>query len=347
MLLIRKRAYARAGLVGNPSDGYHGKTISLIVQNFWAEVTLYEWDQVELVPSQEDRSRFRSVRELVNDVHLHGYYGGLRLVKATIKKFVEHCVRQGIALHDRTFSVRYESNIPRQVGMAGSSAIIVATLRCLMEFYGIEIPKRVQPSLVLSVETEELGIAAGLQDRVIQIYEGLVYMDFARDKIERIDGLDCGVYEPLEADLLPPLYLAYNDDESEPTEVIHNNLRERFRRGEPAVVEAMQRLAELTVAARQALLARDAEALGRAINRNFDLRQSICRLSKAHVEMVETARAAGATASFTGSGGAIVGTYPDQPTLERLQAALEPLRCRVIRPHVLPADAETKTATVG
>ena len=29
MLLIRKRAYARAGLVGNPSDGYHGKTISV------------------------------------------------------------------------------------------------------------------------------------------------------------------------------------------------------------------------------------------------------------------------------------------------------------------------------
>jgi glucuronokinase len=62
MLLIRKRAFARAGLVGNPSDGYHGKTISLVVRNFWAEVTLYEWDQVELVLSQEDRSRFRSVQ---------------------------------------------------------------------------------------------------------------------------------------------------------------------------------------------------------------------------------------------------------------------------------------------
>ena len=44
MLLIRKRAYARAGLVGNPSDGYHGKTISVIVRNFCAEVVLYEWD---------------------------------------------------------------------------------------------------------------------------------------------------------------------------------------------------------------------------------------------------------------------------------------------------------------
>ena len=68
MLLIRKRAYARAGLIGNPSDGYHGKTTSMTVGNFRAEVTLYEWDEVEIVWSQEDQSRFRSVHELVQDV---------------------------------------------------------------------------------------------------------------------------------------------------------------------------------------------------------------------------------------------------------------------------------------
>lgn len=338
MLLIRKRAYARAGLVGNPSDGYFGKTISLIVRNYWAEVTLYEWDQVELVLSQDDRSRFRSVQELVADVHLHGYYGGIRLVKAAIKKFVEYCARQGLPLHDRPFSVRYESTIPRQVGMAGSSAIIVATLRCLMEFYGIEIPLRVQPSLVLSVETEELGIAAGLQDRVIQVYEGLVSMDFARDRMEQIDGLPCGVYEPLDPALLPPLYVAYNDNASEPTEVIHNNLRERFHRGEPAVVQTMAALAALAGEARRAILAHNAECLGQCIDRNFELRRLICRLAAAHVEMVETARRAGATASFTGSGGAIVGTYADPAALQRLRAALEPLHCRVIRPRILPEE---------
>ena len=135
MELLRRRAYARAGLVGNPSDGYFGKTISLTLKNFWAEVVLYEWDEIEIVLSQEDRSRFRSVTELVQDVRLHGYYGGVRLVKATIKKFVEFCEQQRWALHDRKFSVRYESNIPRQVGLAGSSAIIVATLRALMDFY--------------------------------------------------------------------------------------------------------------------------------------------------------------------------------------------------------------------
>src|SRR5207244_1734107 len=94
MLLIRKRAYARAGLVGNPSDGYHGKTISFSVRNLHAEVILYEWEDVELVWSDEDQSRFRSIYDLARDVKLHGYYGGIRLVKATIKKFVDYCRSQ-------------------------------------------------------------------------------------------------------------------------------------------------------------------------------------------------------------------------------------------------------------
>ncbi|MFH1268099.1 MAG: GHMP kinase [Planctomycetota bacterium] len=334
MLLIRKKAYARAGLIGNPSDGYHGKTISVIVRNFWAEVTLYEWDDLELVWSQEDQSRFRSVQELVRDVQLHGYYGGVRLVKATIKKFVEYCEAQEHSLHARNFSVRYHTNVPRQVGLAGSSAIIVATLRCLMEFYGVEIPRHVQPSLVLSVENEELGIAAGLQDRVIQVYEGLVYMDFDRRRIERHSGLACGVYEPLDASLLPPWYVAYSTDFSEPTEVVHNDLRARYERGDPQVVEAMARFAELTQEAREAILAGDQVRLGDLIDANFDLRRSICRISQKHEEMVDRARRAGATAKFAGSGGAIIGLCPDQATFERLRAELEPIRCEVIRPVI-------------
>src|SRR5216683_1495346 len=155
MLLIRKRAFARAGLVGNPSDGYHGKTISISIRNFHAEVVLYEWEDVELIPSDEDQSRFHSVGELARDVKLHGYYGGIRLVKATVKKFVEFCRAQGYPLHDRNFSIRYHSTIPRQVGLAGSSAIIVATLRCLMDFYDVPIPREIQPSLARAVETDE------------------------------------------------------------------------------------------------------------------------------------------------------------------------------------------------
>lgn len=40
-----------------------------------------------------------------------------------------------------------------------------------------------RPNLVLSAE-EELGITAGLQDRVVQVYGGVVYMDFDRDHMQ-------------------------------------------------------------------------------------------------------------------------------------------------------------------
>jgi glucuronokinase len=343
MLLLRRRAFARAGLVGNPSDGFRGKTISLIVRNYCAEVVLYEWDDVEIILSDDDRSRFRSVHDLNRDVAMHGYYGGARLIKATIKKFVDYCERMGHQLDGRNFAVRYSSNIPRQVGMAGSSAIIIATLRCLMDFYQVGIDLRVQPSLALSVEKEELGIAAGLQDRVVQVFEGLAAMDFS--DMQTIDGYECGRYELLDPHLLPPLYIAFHSDLSEPTEVLHNDLRIRYERGDANVIQAMKELASLTDRARQSLEQRDYDGLSQILNRNFDVRRSICRLNPGHVEMVERARRAGASAKYSGSGGAIIGTYSSPEVLERLKTEMAAMHCRVIRPIVSNEDDAPDNAT--
>ncbi len=334
MYIIRKRTYARAGLLGNPSDGYNGKTISCSVRNFWAEVVLYEWNSVDIVLAQDDRASFRSVQDLAQDVQLHGYYGGIRLIKATIKRFVDYCNERNIALHDRNFSVRYETNIPRQVGLAGSSSIIVATMRCLMEFYGVEIPLAAQPSFVLSIETEELGIAAGLQDRVIQCYEGMVYMDFDKAVEQQTDGFTTYAYSALATDWLPPFYVAYHVDMSEPTETFHNDIRGRYLRSEPLVVEAMQRCAELAAAGKVALQARDVARLGQLIDENFDTRRSIYQLPAWQMAMVETARRCGASAKFAGSGGAIVGLYEDEAMLARLTRELGEIGSRVFKPQI-------------
>jgi glucuronokinase len=334
MIIIHKRAYARAALVGNPSDGYQGKTISLIVRNFWAEVVLYEWDTVDILLTEDDRARFRSVHDLARDVALHGYYGGIRLIKATIKRFVEHCQKRHLALHDRKFSVRYQTTIPRQVGLAGSSAIIVATLRCLMDFYEVQLPIETQPMFVLLVEQEELGITVGLQDRVIQVYEGLVYMDFDPRHEQVVDGVPCYAYEPMDPALLPPLYIAHHQTLGEPTEVFHNNIRERFNRGDQDVVGAMKCFAQLAEYGREALLARDSERLARLMNTNFDTRRGIYRLPPWQVDMVDTARRCGASAKFAGSGGAIVGTYDTEPTFERVRASLAAIGSRTIKPQV-------------
>jgi glucuronokinase len=334
MFLVRKRAYARAGLLGNPSDGYHGKTISISIRNYWAEVVLYEWDSVEIVLAGDDRAKFDSVSELARDVRLHGYYGGIRLIKATIKRFVEHCEARGLALHDRKFSVRYQTTIPRQVGLAGSSAIIVATLRCLMEFYDVRLPIEAQPMFVLLVEQEELGIAVGLQDRVIQVYEGLVYMDFDSRREHLVDGLRSYRYEPMDPALLPPLYVAHHETLGEPTEVFHNNIRERFNRGDQHVVAAMKCFAELAAAGKAALLARDTPRLAQLIDANFDTRRSIYQLPQWQIDMVEAARACGASAKFAGSGGTILGTYEGQAMFDNVRASLSAIGSRTIKPQV-------------
>ena len=221
-MIIRMRSYPRAGLVGNPSDGYHGKTISFLFKNFFAEVLLWETPEIEILPNSRDSSIFNSISHLAEDVRTFGYYGGIRLLKATIKHFHDYCREKGIRLADKNFTLRYESNIPHGVGLAGSSAIVTACLEALCKFYNVTIPKPVEPNLILSVEKDELGISAGLQDRVIQVYGGMVYMDFNKELMER-QGY--GYYESMDPALLPPVYVAYDTQVSKCSAVFHNNIR--------------------------------------------------------------------------------------------------------------------------
>ncbi len=338
-MIIRTHAYARAGLVGNPSDGYYGKTIAFVFREFGAEVALYETPDLDILANTRDQSRFTSLQHLVDDVRQFGYYGGIRLLKATIKRFHDYCRESGHTLASRNFTIRYRTDIPSQVGLAGSSAIIAAGLRALMRFYGVCIPPPLQANLILSVEQQELNIPAGLQDRVVQVYEGLVYMDFDRAHMER---RGYGRYEPLDPALLPPLYIAYRTDLAEGSEVFHGDLRARFARGEPEVLEAMAFWADLTDRVRGLLLQGQGRAIGPLLNANFDRRRRLCRISPGNLAMVEAARAAGASAKFSGSGGAIVGTYDDEAMFRRLEAALTPLRVRVFRPTVVPPHDEDR-----
>lgn len=324
-------AYARAGLVGNPSDGYYGKTISFTVRNFFARVSLYEHPEMEIVPSVRDRSRYDSIRELAADVDAYGYYGGIRLMKATIRRFLRYCDEKGLELHDRNFAIRYRSTIPRHVGLAGSSALVTAAIRCLLEYYELEVPKPELPNLILSVETDELGISAGLQDRVIQVYEGCVYMDFDKESMEKRGH---GLYEEIDPEALPNLFIAYRTDFSEGSQVFHNRIRERWLNGDPDVVQAMKDFAAYTEEVRKLLVSGNGPEIGPWLDKNFDRRQSIYKLSPADVDMVDRARSVGAHCKFSGSGGAIVGTFADDSMFEALEEAYKGTGIQVFKPQI-------------
>jgi glucuronokinase len=330
--LIETYAYARAGLLGNPSDGYFGRTISFAMADFRARVLLYPSGRLEIKSSKADIPVFESLEDLRRTTRWRGYYGGVRIVQAIIMRLTDYCRSQGIVLEDRNFTIEYESTIPQRLGLGGSSAIVTAALRALCQYYRLEIPLPIQANLVLEAETVELGVPAGLQDRVAQVYQGLVYMDFKRELME---SRGYGEYERINPDRLPTMYVAYRTSLSEGTEVFHSNLRDRWERGDPEVVEAIRTWAGYAQQGKECLQSGDHETLNKLIDANFDLRARIYRIGEGNWEMIRAARSVGASANFAGSGGAIVGSYKGDEMYARLTDAMRPIGVAVIKPRIV------------
>jgi glucuronokinase len=330
--MIETYGYARAGLLGNPSDGYFGKTIAFVMSNFRARVLLYPSARLEIKLSKADLPVFEDLDDLYQTTRWRGYYGGIRIIQALIVRLIDYCRGKGIELPNRNFTLEYESSVPQRLGLGGSSAIITASLRALCQYYNLDIPLPIQANLVLETETRELNVPAGLQDRVVQAYQGLVYMDFSRSLM---DARGYGGYERLNPALMPNVYVAYRTSLSEGTEVFHGNLGERWRRGDPQVVEAMKTWAGYAAEGRECLLRRDYRRLGELIDANFDLRARIYQIDRGNLEMIHTARKTGASANFAGSGGAIVGTYTDDAMFTRLADSMKAIGVAIIQPKIV------------
>ncbi|MFW5803581.1 MAG: mevalonate kinase, partial [Verrucomicrobiota bacterium] len=316
-----------------PSDGYYGKTISFVFQNAAATVTLYETPEIQFLPGPVDDHRFKNTDAMLRDIRLYGYYGGLRLLKATTKIFHEYCREYGIPLPKRNFTARYHSTIPRLVGLSGSSAICTAMFRALMQFYNVSIPREIIPTLCWRAESEQLTITCGMQDRVIQVYQGCQFMDFDKTLME---SRNYGRYESIDPTRLPPLYLAYDPSRAEVSGRYHGRLRVLFEEQKSDIVAAMDDFAAFAEEGYLALIKGDLDTVRKLINANFDLRDKIFNVSDSNRRMVQTARSTGATAKFAGSGGAIVGTYDDEAMYEALTNKLGAIGCHILKPDIAP-----------
>ncbi len=328
--MIEQTAPARVGLLGNPSDGYGGRTLGLAVPLYSATVTLEPAEGISIEPLPSDVPSWPSAGQLALSVDGFGYGTGPQLLTAVIRTFIDVADSVG-APRPEDFRLSYRTNIPRQVGLAGSSALVVAALRCLAEHTGLEIPREVLPTIALSVETEQLGITAGLQDRVVQVYGGLVAMDFGSMQTDARFGVAHGSYEELDPIGLPALFIAHRVSSAEPSATYHTSLRNRFEAGDPVVREAMRALAALVTEGRAAMRWNDAARVGDLMRQNMMLRRQLGPVNESQYELVEVAAEVGCGATFTGSGGAIVGSYADEAQFAELSAALSAIGADVLR----------------
>lgn len=326
---------ARAALADNPSDGYHGAVLAIPVDAYGATVTLKRSERWTIADQLSGRRVFDDVgalRQATKGVTSEDPHA---LLLATIAEFFR---RDSATMPPCSIDVA--STIPVSVGLAGSSAIVIATLRAMFRAAGKPLPERIAlASIVLGVETQRLGITAGLQDRWVQTYAQPLLMRFDTPGKLGTDGARGD--QPGSVEMVTPgaelrFLVAHRPALSEPSHLVHGELRRRFDDGDPAVRAAMSQMRAHALSARDAFIAGDAERLGQSMEATFDLRATMIDLSAGHVEMIGAARSVGASANYTGSGGAIVVLSRSDGTRAAARQSLKRLGCEFVAVDVDP-----------
>lgn len=336
---------AAAGLIGAPADQLGGRVLGVALANHRAWAQLEPADGV-VIRSDDDAPAWRSMRELSDEVDRYGHGGSRSLVTAALRTVHRHAMRVGASVSQEGFSLRYGSDIPRQLGFGGSTALVVAVQDVVCRHLGLRIDPLVRPTLAMAAEADELGLVTAPRTSVTQILGGVVAMDFDPERTDAIDGLGHGRYDPVDPSGLPPLFVAHLAAAAAVDDAARRDLRNRWQRGENGIVEVSKRLSGLAAEARAAVSWRDPDRVAALINASADLAATLTVPTDLSVMMLEEARDVGAAATMVGTG-AIMGAFDGDDMLDTLRRRLGDLGAEVQRVEIAEPLHASITVTGG
>ncbi len=313
---IVSSAPGRAGIVGNPTDIYGGCVISCSV-GMRANVVITPHPTLSLITANEE-----FIISKPADLALRGdRYDIVRAVISHFNLLDEHCL------------IEYDSAIPSNSGLAGSTALMVALVQGLLARQN-RLPHRyLLAETARYIELHGLKITCGYQDAYMTTFGGLNFMDF-RGKLSNrpLEEELYAAIEPLaclpetsglrvqtagqapflkNAQELP--FLLARTPVKRVSGAVHKPLRERWLAGEPAVVQGYQRIAELAQLGKKALLNEDWPQLGALMNENHEIQRNLGGSGESNERLIAAALGAGALGAKlagAGEGGTIIALWP-------------------------------------
>ena len=301
--MIRASAPGRCGIVGNPTDIYGGSVLSCSVPRR-ATVTLQPAHVLTLATRGQELE-LRSNEDFVR----HDDYFDLPKV-----------VLRFLRLNDARLRVEYDSDIPYQGGLSGSTALLAALVAALLEHTGQCLQRHYFAEYIRSLELNRMGIMCGYQDAYMVTFGGINYMEF-RDKeyYRPVDEELFATVEPLaDVGTALPFVLAHTGVQRQ-SGTVHRPLRERWEDGDPAVVEGYKRIAQMARQGKRAFLMHDWEQLGRLMNENHAIQRDLGGSGPDNERLIKAvldAGALGAKLAGAGRGGTIIALHPDPQSLE-------------------------------
>ncbi|MBT5876791.1 MAG: hypothetical protein HOH43_25420 [Candidatus Latescibacteria bacterium] len=289
-------APGRAGIIGNPTDMYGGSVISCSLQER-ARVIIEDWDHLELETEGE-----RRLLKTSNDFSVRGDHFD-----------IARAVLTGTNSQDLSVRISWQTSIPFQAGLSGSTSLLVATLAAVEYYRGISDSRYHLAERARMIEYQHLGVFCGYQDAYMCTFGGMNYMDFRGKEFHQDFGSDpLATVEPLSDYSIAPSLLLVNTAARKVSGKVHRPIRDRWVDGDREVVDAYRNIEEIARAGKRALLNADWEWLGTLMNENHSISSDLGGSNQEDDAIIETARRNGALgAKLAGSGGTVIILHPE------------------------------------
>ena len=286
---VTASAPGRVGIVGNPTDMYGGSVISCSTEER-ARVDIQPADYLILDAGAEQRV-ISTPDDLVTREDIFD---------------IARVALSGSESTDLRVRISWTTDIPFRAGLSGSTALLVSMVAGLLAFRGTRLSPYHQAELVRRIEYRNLTFC-GYQDAYMCTFGGLHYMDFRGKEFHLEYGTDpFATMEPIEMPAALPAVVVITGGQRV-SGGVHTPLRERWLAGETEVVEAYEAIAGLARDGKKAMLEDRLDKLGKLMNENQALTQSLGGSNPEDDRFIELARQAGASgAKLAGSSGAIV-----------------------------------------
>lgn len=287
-MMIKVTAPGRAGIIGNPTDGYGGSLISCSIKNR-AEVIIQS-DKGLILESENRR------KELIWRNDYENKQDEFDIIR---------CVLRFFKLYNLRARITFKSNIPVQAGLAGSTALLSCVLSAVLAYTGIKINKYELAEMNRTIELNYLKCQCGYQDAYMTTFGGLCYLDFRgkeyyKDYLEEIYA----VVENISSYVKDLPFVIVHTGIKHNSGDFHKPLRERWLDGDEAVIKGYKEIACIAREGKKALIKQNWEELAYLMNQNHKIQSSLAFSGEQNEYMIKIAKENGALAAkLAGAGG--------------------------------------------
>ena len=217
--------------------------------------TIDKFAYASLRPRKDDRLKIQSLDyDIQVDYHRSklAYDGELDLVKAVARRF-DMPTGADLFIH---------ADAPPGSGLGSSSTMCVALVGAFKEWLNLPLTNYEIAEITYEIERKELAIAGGKQDQYAATFGGFNYIEFLKDTTV-VNPLR--IRPEIKNELEYSLLLCYTGQTRLSANIVASQT-EAFISGKRPVVDALDRMKELTDLMKRALLTGDLPALGEALH---------------------------------------------------------------------------------